>query len=297
MKMVKKTLLVLSCFAASVFALAGCKDKTTKNNTTTKTITTGSQTTTQKATTKNATTQSTTTKKVTTKKATTKAATTEAKDEGAKVTEQTFKSYFGIDDFSKVSNANYTLEITRTDKDDNSDVTTVISKVKGKEILNSGIGFLSDDETFTYEEYYIFEKNTDDTYGSDYGYNYNGRGWNFSGPTASSETLKGLLCAFYLPSLDYSKVSFNETKNAYVSTETIEYAYWGGADITDYTNTITNVVAEFEDGILKKVSFDLHEVGECSMSGEIDYNYTVTINVSKVGETTFETPVEEEPIK
>ncbi|MBP5445755.1 MAG: hypothetical protein J6Y28_06250 [Acholeplasmatales bacterium] len=282
MKTTKRVLLVLSCFATSVLLLAGCKDKTTKKSGTTATNTTS-----------NVTTNKTTTNKVTTKKVTTQKVTTEAKDEGAKVTEQTFKSYFGIDDFSKVSNANYTLEIIRTDKDDNSDVTTVTSKVKGKEILNSGIGFISGDEAYTYEEYYIFEKNTDDTYGSDYGYNYNGTGWNFSGPTASSETLKGLLCAFYLPTLDYSKVSFNETKNAYVSTETIEYAYWGGADITDYTNTITNVVAEFEDGILKKVSFDLHEVGECSMSGETDYTYTVTINVSNVGTTTFETPVEE----
>jgi len=277
MKMIKKTLLVLSCFAASVCALAGCDDKTTtkkKDNTTAKTTTISKST----------------TKKATTQKVTTQAVTTDVKDEGAKVSQKTFNSYFGIDDFSKLIDANYTLEVTRTQ---NQESETELCKIKGLEVLQSGKKFVGTEDEYSYESYYIFEKELDGTYGSDYGYNYNGGGWNFSGPTASSETLKGLLCAFYLPSLDYSKVSFNETKNAYVSTETIEYAYWGGSDITDYTNTITNVVVEFEDGILKKVSFDLHEVGECPMSGEIDYTYTVTINVSNVGTTTFETPVEE----
>lgn len=210
--------------------------------------------------------------------------------------EDVFNSYFGIDTFEKLEVANYTLKITTINGDE---TRTRTRKVNGSEILDSGTGVIPHtDNEFIYESYYLI-KEFATHYSYDEAYNYDNTGFE-QAPGGSSSALNGIVCYFYLPKLDYSKVSFDDANQKYISSESITYSIIVTEDVDiTYTNTISNIEIVFEENVLKSISYDVSEVASFTYyddeeEKDVDVvnesEYKISIDVSEVGTTDFDTP-------
>ncbi|MBP5445750.1 MAG: hypothetical protein J6Y28_06225 [Acholeplasmatales bacterium] len=236
MKLGKKSIGLFLCIASVFTVITGCKKKSTKKNTTKYNTTTN------------------TTTNVTTKKVTTAQKTTTDPKKKYMVNEDTFNKYFHITDLESLSKINHTsnYKYVSSESDDKG-----IGRYNGTVYCDD---YIREGEA---EQYGMAESvlNIKDgivytRYAGYYGYMY------IDDESVGIE--KYLDSYIYLPFMNFTDLTFNESTNSYETTK-----------IEKTGSTLKNIKIQFENNILKSYSYDY----------EGDFNFSYSSTVSNVGTT------------
>lgn len=250
----KKKILTISSICALALFMVGCKDKNkTKNSKTTATPTTV---------------------KPTTVKPTTAKPTTTESIEKYKVNETTFNTFFQYD-FDGLKDVNFEGELIR-ERDSRvvTDVTMIVA---------DGRNYMPAYKTISY-----MYSEASDKYGMNlFTKRASGDGYDYTDSFGGVE-FKELCFGYYLPILDYSKVTFDETKKCYVSSEEIITTSTPSEGTTN-TTKFYNIEIKFYDN--KPVSITCKEdFSQKSEGVDLTETSTLTFKYTSFGTSTVDDP-------